>query len=581
MKFRRVSVNDLNIPTNMHLDNTTGWYVCDGINGMAIPELNGERFINKYYCFKCNRYLYFGNSTSNIIRHMRIHNPDLRKEYQNKLMKKYLGTTPEVTFNEKQQDFISKKIISFFILHNLPFQDIESLELKEITSKLPSREQISEIVRGTGPFIKKEISAIFQKTSAVYISFDEWTDSMCRSYLGISSRVLIDDKYSDFVISFLPITKSSNADNIADMIYNEIISYNIPSVTSCVSDNCNLMNAVGNLMPFKKFPCVCHILNLIMKTFITNANNVLKPIFNMLQKIECSTLYEKFVISKKCKKVSSYCQTRWCSFCSTVIDIKQTMAELREFHGKEFDESIEVLTNSLIPLVESFQSIVKFYESDEFGATGFFLAHIKDINELFTELATKNPEFEPATKAAISKIKELSNKHKDFWEFCYEAVLLNPVIDPTKLFEPKELGLKTKLLQSRINRRFPPKRQFSESQNSTFITGLEKYQKNKSDEVILTVEKVRTIYLEYDQLQHFWFNNIGTVNNGIAIYAIEILGTLITSCSTEREFSGTRRIFGDLRLNLSPETAESQILISANKEISHKIINEKVNLMNS
>ena len=549
-------------------DTFTGWYVHDKIPEILVPSYDEIMSRESFYCAHCNTVLCLANTVSNIIRHAGIHYPELRKKKQQKIANKYLEQSNEVVFSDEQMKFIANQIIRLIMLSSLPFRLVESEEFSSFSNFLPNRKEMSDLTEHVGGQVQEKVKEVLKEASAVYLSFDEWSDIQNNSFLGITSRALIGAEYKDFILGLKHCTQKSDAEYINTIIQDTIISYDIQNVTSCVSDNCNLMIAVGNKLPFMRFPCVCHILNLIMGTFIESAREHLQPIIKIVNLLEKSTNYQMFINDKGCKKVSSFCITRWTSFCCTVNDIIETQLELKEFLQDKFDTSAIERANELIEFLNDYRKIITFYEADEFGASGFFLRDICIITDHLNAL--KNTAFAAAANQAIKKIQELKMQHNYFWTtFCVHASLLNPMINIEHILTKEIIKSSTMHLQNLINKRFPPKKPQESSSQPCKYTKLPTLEQQ-----YLTVSQVKKIFIPACQtLKEFWFNMLENPNDkGISIVAIEILGTLITSCSTEREFSGTRRIIGYLRSNLRPEITEAQIIICGNEEISKNTI---------
>lgn len=73
-------------------------------------------------------------------------------------------------------------------------------------------------------------------------------------------------------------------------------------------------------------------------------------------------------------------------------------------------------------------------------------------------------------------------------------------------------------------------------------------------------------------LKDFWEKKKGTVDNQIALVALEVLGALVTSVMSERSFSKGRYVLNEHRTNLSTENARDHLLIKCNREIAMKCI---------
>ena len=80
--------------------------------------------------------------------------------------------------------------------------------------------------------------------------------------------------------------------------------------------------------------------------------------------------------------------------------------------------------------------------------------------------------------------------------------------------------------------------------------------------------------LEFDTtvLKNFWFDKLKTSEKTLAYVAIDLLGMVITSVSSERSFSRGRLIINDQRTKISSEHACQQMIVQINKESVKNVI---------
>lgn len=101
------------------------------------------------------------------------------------------------------------------------FQFVEDKSLQALTSKLPCRKYITEILDKISNATINEIKSRLTYLSSNYITFDGWTSKSNIPYLGITIRSLIGDEYYDYFLSLIEITtENQNALYIAIEISN-------------------------------------------------------------------------------------------------------------------------------------------------------------------------------------------------------------------------------------------------------------------------------------------------------------------------------------------------------------------------
>ena len=227
------------------------------------------------------------------------------------------------------------------------------------------------------------------------------------------------------------------------------------------------------------------------------------------------------------KKVPSFSEVRWTSFCDCLLTIYETKDSLKQFLGSKYlDKKQELYLTMLQNLCKSYKRAVLKYENDSFGAISFFLIDIKVINNLFTELETT--DFREAVLMAKEKIKEYKSIHWYFWDIITPiAVLLNPQIEEYSLLLTTEQIDDAKKEIERRMKNYPliiTKDDDDDVEDDDYRLSLFKRatdnEKNKAP-IIKLLEKRSS---KIKNLQEFWEKKIGTEENQLALVALEILG---------------------------------------------------------
>ena len=106
------------------------------------------------------------------------------------------------------------------------------------------------------------------------------------------------------------------------------------------------------------------------------------------------------------------------------------------------------------------------------------------------------------------------------------------------------------------------------------VNGAVVVQKDELVSYINSSNGIHTDPLEFD-LWSFWYHNKDRwpILHSIAMKIFHIPAS---SASSERQFSKSKRIIGCLRLAMSQQKLEDQVLVAGNPEITESIIREKI-----
>lgn len=540
-----------------------------------VPKINDHASHEKFFCSICKKWLSITNSVKNIKRHVIIH--DKNFNYTPNRLKK------NDFFSNSQEQMIIEKIVNFIIFNTQTFQYTENSFLRSLSQKLPDRNKITKILSKIANLTIQEIKSNIIYSSSNSITFDQWTSNANIPYLGITIRCLIESEYKDYFLGLIEITSENlSADNLAIEVSKALETYNLSTenIVSCTTDNCQTMINTSDALNILRFPCVCHILNLIFQVFVENSKINLNPFFDLVNYLTRSSKYSLYVINQKIKKIPSYTEVRWTSFCTTILYLLENKQNIKQFclaNQKNFPSEKDWINLSLLKnLCKQYIEIITFFEADHFGASGYFLLYIDILQDKFFEL--KNTVFKDAAKCARNKINELQHKHSIFWNnIAPIALLLTPSIPYTKLLSTSEIST----AKSRIIKRME-KYTINNNNNINNASNdgpeiLKKYRqdsnpnspkKNALDKIL----EDRNLDFDIEVLKNFWFNKIDTNEKSLALVAIDVLGAVITSVASERSFSRGRLIINEQRTRISSEHANHQMIIQLNPNEAKKAI---------
>lgn len=377
--------------------------------------------------------------------------------------------------------------------------------------------------------------------------------------------------------------------NCADLLSTEIkkslkmYGLLIEDITSCTTDNCSLMVATGDKLLIWRIPCVLHIFNNVFKVFVSSIKTTISPIFDLITFLSSSSKYQNFLDRKlengtKIHKVPSYTEVRWTSFCNCIITLFETKDYIEEFFGvKKFLDQKQIYYLSLLQRIcKNFKNVVLLYEQNSFAAISYFLVDIKNLNYLFTELETT--EFSSGAKKAKEKIQEYKNIFFYFWDVIAPiSVLLNPKIEDYRLLltDKQVEAAKNEIARRMTNYSNQDDTSESSESDQEIIDRLTPFKSKETTSIVRQSPLVNLLENRnhhIKDLKDFWEKKKGTVDNQIALVALEVLGALVTSVMSERSFSKGRYVLNEHRTNLSTENARDHLLIKCNREIAMKCI---------
>lgn len=559
--------------------------------------VNGKEVISRknYYCSVCKKWLKICDSIKQIKNHASIHVPEIFKKTTNK-------DNTILSDEEKKQRFI-QNITAFILLETNSFCSIESPFLKKLSDDIPSREKIIQALTNVSNYVRNKIKTYIATSSANYLTFDQWTDPRNREYLGITIRTYISGIYYDFFLDLIYLYAEINdSDVLSKEIINSLNQYNLTmeDIISCTTDNCPLMIQTADKLLSWRIPCVIHLLNRIFQCFVVNIKDRINPIFELVKFLNRSTKYQSFIDREAkrgiiIKKVPSYTEVRWTSFCDCITSLNETLNSINHlFDSKYLNKTQTAYLHMLNKLCTNYKRIILFYESDSFGALGFFLSDMNLIITLFTEL--ENSDFHKAVTATKELIDLYKKKYSYFWSVISPiALLLNPKIEKYRMLLTDQQIESSKNEIERRMKRYPmvdfenqnqnqmqKQNQNNEENEDLRILAYKNDEKSKKDEVktapIVNLLEKRNHNI--DNLQLYWEAKVGTEENQLALVALEVLGALATSAMSERSFSKGRYVINEHRTKLTPEHARDHMLIKCNKEIATECIN-MINILDS
>jgi hypothetical protein len=535
-----------------------------------------------YFCAFCKRWLNARSSSAfYIIRHHRTHSTvDERQKDEKKVIKKVVGAefleVPVLTF--PQRTFISKMFKTYILLTGRPFSDIENKFIQELLPDGESAQKVRESAMDAAVAIRSEIKDILASSSFASVAIDEWADHMGRRFMGETVTALILGEIRTFTLALAPITSEhATAEELFSLLQIVNNRYNLETRSlRYVTDNCSTMVKVQKIGKLERFPCICHGIALCVNAFLNaRKEEFLIPLSSIVSFLRRSEVYTAFCIHENIPQIPEFIQIRWTSLAQTISYLSTKQKYVLKYAKQEsltFDVAIFTLIEEFKPFFDLYQKCSKKLESDLFGTISYVCQVLYNLTNEVKKLKTKHLECCEAFTEKLAKFKE--DFRVEMYPLVYAATILNPMI-PLKVLAPQELESGMAYIREKMIKHG------WEGISSVVETGIDddgfettKRDPRTSKDLISSLVLESNRFLpEGQNLFSFWKLQADNESTRIAgIVALEILITLCSSSSVEREFSAAGRFLTIKRMRLHPEIIDDLAVIIGNPQIAPKYI---------
>jgi len=536
---------------NPHNYKIEGWAINSQYKDIWIPYIN-ENTPDKrnFYCSVCDKWLIYGDTMSNIRRHLKTHS-----SIDQIINAESSGNSQENKDKQVSESQISQYLTKFILMNGLPFRLIEDENLKLISSNLKNRKALSQYCQTVSSKIVDLITKELNHFKFICISIDEWKDKALRSYLGVTAQAVSNNRLSFYTLGMKPIIVETISGEVIHQTLKEVLDpYRIEEkIIGCVTDSGSNMILGISKFPFQRLPCTCHLFNNLLRAFIVSHKKCFQDLENLQN--ECSTSkFRAYCVSKNapCKSIPSYCQVRWYSMCRLIDGLfrnKHTIIEFRTKYGIEavsplLWEDIDILN----PVFKKAKEIIQILESDSFGTISYVLRAFSIFKNSIALLPEK---FEDGKIAVEKKFQRFSVKYDHLWNpLLFSACRLNPAMNVHLIMDSEDIIKGDELILSLMKNESPS---IIVDSSSKTHNSLLCYSDSPQDSNETAFEYYKTIQLnEIVDLYEFWRNKLDGRLKVLANVAIRILSIMCTSASVEREFSSSRRALGFQRLKMDP-----------------------------
>ena len=540
-------------------------------------DININKTPKYFYCSKDNKWLKLSGTIGNINKHIRSEHPDIAviKDTSDALQQ-VASNKSEGSFSIEQKTIIAQAIKSFIASTGGSFLSIENAYLRKAFDFLGTRATFKQETTDAAKSVKDAMRAILQKACFISLAFDEWEDISKKRFLGVTAKAFSDGKFIQLCLALKPL-KGNHADAATIVnTYDDVVKdYEISAkVLAYVSDNCNTMKSVGDKIGGLRFPCICHILELVLCRFIDPIKEKIRKMAKVAASLRDSAEFRNIEEENDTITIALYTEIRWTSLLAFINSMHANRNLIVNFQkGKKealADDEFDLLDH-IRPIVKSITKKVAMFENDEF-------ANISLIPMAFIMLKNKLQKFKLAQStgsdicfcadAAIAKLDEINKKYSPvFHPLTDAAVYLNPCLLNRQIDKDVAIAYIKKLIDQITT---PKKEQISPIQSKSNFAKCNKAL-SQSQNPIPVLESIPFMQGDPKDVLDYWLMRYqDEKSKELAVVALSILSLFVSSCSVEREFSTCGRCKTKERMRLLNDTLEDQLLIMQNADIASK-----------
>jgi hypothetical protein len=228
-----------------------------------------------------------------------------------------------------------------------------------------------------------EVVRAIQESEFMSVQFDGWQDRANRRFIGVMSHVLHKNTFTVCHLATIPVD-SLHADGqfLANHVNEVLVQYEcspLSSVTDTDSTEQKAMTELNRLrgsmgLPQMAWmPCICHLLNLVLREFCERGEESFRPMKALQRTLSHSAVFSYFCQDKGLRKttIPELNTIRWSSvqhMVDTIVDLAPVIREYalvnNSFH---VEDKVFLLATQLKPLLDQFIQLLTVMEADSFG----------------------------------------------------------------------------------------------------------------------------------------------------------------------------------------------------------------------
>ena len=475
-------------------------------------------------------------------------------------------------------DIIARKLVQLVLSRGLAFSMIEDPLLKAIAPTLPSRQEVSDIAARAATAIRIETARILQEADTISLTADEWKSRANDRYFGIGAVALMNDNTQrHFLLAMEPITSVHLSGAEVLLLYNRLVEpFNIDDkVQNLVTDRgSNMISAFSNNPSINWHPCVCHVLNNVLGTFIAALGEPLGVIKSLQASLGSSGTFKAFLrsVHSIITTLPAYTSIRWYSMSSLIINITILAPHIRNFIEAEQlrdshryqDLPYETAIHHAMELKRVFSEMAAAFgsiEANSFGTVSYVVPAMAIVHANVLAL--------PATYSAAKTA--FSNSYESHWRILMRtwglafmaAFLLNPNFHHLRFMTEEEISDTRVYLRQEIDRRSTPPSPVQEDSHLSWATSQTRVPTSAQlelDQYLATTFAAEVNLLDYWSRQKPVWPTLSKL-------AMQLLAIPPSSAFCERHFSKCRHMLGLQRLSMKPEKVSACSTIVGNQEV--------------
>jgi hypothetical protein len=177
-------------------------------------------------------------------------------------------------------------------MNGLPLSLIEDRRLHMLCHTVPTRQTFTQEVTDFAGRTRELLKARLAQCTSLSIQFDGWTAPHHKGrFIGVMCTGILHDEFLVQNLGTIPVTEQKCGDKyIAGKVEGLLQEYDIAPMV-CATDteaaetsalrHLNEMRAAAQKPQIAWFPCVCHLINLVLQAFATAGAKLFAPLKNL------------------------------------------------------------------------------------------------------------------------------------------------------------------------------------------------------------------------------------------------------------------------------------------------------------
>lgn len=535
-------------------------------------------------------------------------------------LRKPLGVAREKKLNNLILNMIVKDLQPFSIVEDDGFKSL--INYLEPDYKIPTRNTLSTtFLDAQYTAVANKVKEELRSASHISITSDGWTSRTMTSYQAITAHYLKNWELKSALLGCFECHERHTAENIKTEIIRLLSEWEIKDkIFACVTDSAANMKKAVRLTGFEHFPCVAHVLNLIVRAGLRTSemDNIIKKVKSIVEHFHRSSvatqklilMQEQLRSGQKPLKLKMDVVTRWNSTLDMIERILFLQEPLEAALGALHHPVPNLLEADwqalpdIVEILNPFKELTEQMSSETQVTISMVIPAIDSISRIFDSLYI-TIQTDIGKNLLFSITTEFNTRFKNFSK--------NPILSKAALLDPRfkklafretsaytsarnELKLDIENIVN-VNRR--PRETETQTQTvnestSTSATDTAIPKPNDDNSIwrefdanakacsslgarstvaasIITIRQFRQ-YTEEKIIGRLecplkWWQERAILYPELSYLAEKYLTVMATSVPSERTFSKSGLIISDRRSSLKPKRMEKILFLNMNKRL--------------